>query len=579
MSLVMVPRCVETNSQPAETNSCIAPQIIHKNRQSFTLSSDSIFIAESTSCLTPSTIVSDKPRELNHDIKIIKQQAMPLGNLQTSFILTILRRGKTLLFSTTQQRYQRVDKSFRNTPVKARKKFGFQPSRFTAIRPKYSTTLHISEHSISQQNVSQHNRYTFGPRSQLHSPTSALFPSDTLPTAYLPTISMPPDSDIAQLWDLVRVTLAQRPQENASTMSSSSATLQYFKHTLKGVTPAKVPLPGRHSDIENKCNELQLNFTYSGNTLYGAPLNYVAQQSNNVAKSLTQTSNAGQEILNFFFQNRAENTLTWSVSPTILANNDKPVPSLDKLSLQLVRDVIHRRIDPKRKQSKSTLSLGLNLRALFYDSHGVPCGYVQKTLRDLTTEDGCFADFLHVQQVIEDSKQIDRARKHWARHAQEAIWLQLSIERFNKTEDKEEVLRNTGYCGYIIHGAAVELWWMKPLPPNLSQSPESRSSTVSFWRPSLRNLSAKSTEHQPRFECEMYGLGTLNLTKGEDVTQMVEFNNALLRWGQAKRYESHAVNLWNICWRKDKDEPPATMSPSAMEKYWDSSYISRQQTT
>lgn len=135
-----------------------------------------------------------------------------------------------------------------------------------------------SSHKESQHIVSQHREFALNLSSKTKTSflTSFTFVNSTNfipPAPHLATITELPDSDIAQLWDLVRVTVAQRSRQATSTMSSHEDNPNsHFKHNLPNITPSEIvvsPVPNVTDELRN----LQLGDEFCGETFYGCHMN------------------------------------------------------------------------------------------------------------------------------------------------------------------------------------------------------------------------------------------------------------------------------------------------------------------
>ena len=134
------------------------------------------------------------------------------------------------------------------------------------------------------------------------------------PAPHLSTNPEPPDSDIAQLWDLVRLTAAQRPRQATSTMPSheDNTMLQFchksadntrflFCHKLPDITPSEISIPSDPA-IEEQLQKLQLGDEFCGEAFYGSIMD--SKQVEAVAcdmKYIRDQRNMEREITLLFF--------------------------------------------------------------------------------------------------------------------------------------------------------------------------------------------------------------------------------------------------------------------------------------
>ena len=512
--------------------------------------------------------------------------ALKLSNIVSDKQKGSHKNGKRITpYNIIRPRLHKVHQTYNVTPVKAQRDSKSQLfSRFTYSHPEYSTTRYGLKHNTQQQQDSQYNKHTFTSSSKLKShlffanPSRLLYTSlisnnskkFTSPTAHIPTTLSPPDSDIAQLWDLVRATIAQNPPSSTSTMTSQRATPPPFEHSLEGITPNRVEISIGYTDIEKKSNDLNLESRCLDETSNKVSTLTEAQKFANKLSGRPgkhQTDLMVQEFAsheggNLKYTEPATPASVAPIAPAPAAPS-MPKPGLEHVRVERVRDGGQPNLDAKEETSEKTFSLGLDLVELF---HGVPVTYTTRSLPDFTLDDGyCFADFLHIIITTEDPDRakMKRVRKELLCHVQKSIWQQLSIARFNKSEEKKKILDNTSYYGHIICGSVVEVWEIKPEPSPLYSPSKSKSTTSGRFKSAPKGL--------PFSPCEIRALGTLNLSQAADVVAFRNFNNAVIRWGQVKRYESHATNLWDLCWdpeANNKFPPPKT--PSDIEKYWSS---------
>lgn len=597
MFVIGVPQPAETDSHSIKTDSDISPQTIHKDRQPQSPLGNSNFIADISENIQSSSNTSST--------------ANTKGLIQTAG-----SPGRPWCWT-------------RNVSL---------GSSQATNRDQFDTPKHIPSNPSTLVSVS--SKTTYSPSSELKLRSSTLVPLLTFidskrnntSAAHLPAVPEPPDSDIAQLWDLIRITVAKHsPQQSVTSMSESDTTLPHFQHNLPQITPAQILIPSENIGIKQRCETLASNIPDVINEAqYGSPLTEDAAKQ--MAQSIATIEDTDQASLRDELKSLVG--LTSSGAPPLDRKSSRDSgptdkndacspPLLSQSRLKKISSLPDRAIDPSSTSGKSThtVSFGMALTPTLIDTKKFPSGYLA-LLSDFVIRDDFYADFLRIIFTAKTDSALHCARSNLIRHAQEAIFQQLSVPRDNPGEDKQQVIQDTRYYGCIFYGHKVEIW---EISYDLVSEPSTTASLRDDLVPTssksgtvLKNVSRSSNSRgcsSPRVHtskpqkvpvlflkkrggnggkegrkeggqgsqpsesapndviyspCHTQCLGTLNTANANDLKLFTEFFYVLIRWGQVKRWTSHVRNLHSYCWSLGGNKPPMKMNSNMTKQHWSS---------
>ena len=159
-----------------------------------------------------------------------------------------------------------------------------------------------SQHRDTSHNKSNHKKIGLAFGSELRVTLNNLLNTSSSTTQSF-IIPETPESEITQLWNRVRDTVAQTPQEFTSTMLSSKHS--QFHHGLPNIYPAEIGLPAGSTVIKDKCTKLQLNDDFEGETMFS--LDFSREDAKQFADEMLEYKNEDSSakllwrIQSFFF--------------------------------------------------------------------------------------------------------------------------------------------------------------------------------------------------------------------------------------------------------------------------------------
>lgn len=303
--------------------------------------------------------------------------------------------------------------------------------------------------------------------------------SDSSPSGTLPTSeSLPPDSDIALLWDEVRDSLARTIHSIESysvTMATSAITTTNPRNPFHGLEGYGIKV----LEVLDLTDDTAINKYLDISSVDGQP-QFAHNWSQDFEKGMKSWKHNTSRVLLesvvktlLFPHSEATVGLKWSqpstgeTPPTQSSTADKeqgsqsskeeaspknqhPPPSLDQLVMGASTEL---------SNSLHTRSFGLDIQSTFRSF--VPLGYLNNisgSLVDQTTSLG--AVFLQVVCADGDLK-CDLVR-NWAIHAQSEILKQLHFYRAAMgIEKKKGIVSGLGYFGYLFQNNEVQIWRMK----------------------------------------------------------------------------------------------------------------------
>ena len=332
--------------------------------------------------------------------------------------------------------------------------------------------------------------------------------------------SLPPDSDIALLWDEVRDSLAKTTHSIESysvTMATSAVTTTNQRNASHGLEDYSIKI----LEVLDLADDAAIRNYLDMSSVNGQP-QFAHVWTQDFEKGMKSWKHNTSKVLLesvvkilLFPHPEAIVRLNWSLPRTgetpptqgstadqeqgsrfskkeALPTDQHSPPDLDHLVMGASTDL---------SNNLHTRSFGLDIQSTFRSF--VPLGYlnnISRLLVDQTTSLG--AVFLQVVCADGDSK-CDLVR-NWAIHAQSEILKQLHFSRaFMSTEKKKDIVSRLSFFGYLFQNNEVQIWRMKvqipsgdeKVSPNkgLALEEEAALNTKAAPRIGATNLSLKST--------------------------------------------------------------------------------------
>lgn len=353
-------------------------------------------------------------------------------------------------------------------------------------------------------------------------------------------------SDIAELWDAVRVKVAQRhcsPSATYGTMSAITGMLPRNNRIIKlGLT-----LLERVWTFEQVVHELQ-----------GVDLSLDSM----VASASQKITTEGIDLACFEGNLLCEYSISISSPPPADCKNPLNVPEKNSPTAEQQPEPVSKPLFPPPsikelcfKYPKATQNTWLFGLCLYGSFNGWPKALLKNIPSSIASPPEPYAPFLYVSCTLGDSRKTEASINKWKEHARKELTAQIRIKRikalvntqgelFEGTGGKRELASSLYQFGYIFTQCKVQIWWgrvkIQEEPETGKEAPSGnpqRASNTQRLAPTNRSIKSGLGASKSQLN-----VSTRRLDSSSSVASESQFNASTYRLGSSSFAGSRALS-------------------------------------